>query len=231
MTMKMIALSGLIVMGGALKAYADDRTYDVDGFDKIEVSSGVTLDVDVGSAFEVTADARRGDIDRLVVEVKGDTLHISREVGWGFLGSGKRDHFVVTVAMPALSEVHSSSGATATIEGATAVFEKGEATSGSSMRVSGDLGNLALAATSGSTLRAEGRCEALEAEASSGASLVADGLSCVTADLQSTSGSSIRAFATDSAELAASSGASLRLNGGADVTSRDVSSGGSVRVN
>lgn len=231
MTLKLIALSGMIILGGALKAQADERTYDLQGFDQIEVSSGVTVDVTVGPAFSVMGEALRGDIDRLDVDQHGDKLVISRRTSWGFFGGSKRDRFQVTVTLPDLQDIEGTSGATISVASATDALTHVASTSGATVSIQGALDDIALEATSGSTLRLSGTCAGLTAEASSGATLAAGDLDCATADLHSSSGSSLRAQATETAVLHASSGASLRLDGGAEVTSQKVSTGGSIRTN
>ena len=122
MSLKVIALTGLIVFGGALKAYAADRTYALDGFNKIEVASGVDAKVVVGGDFAISADVLRGEIDHLSVEVRGDTLYLSREFGWRFLDPTGHDRFAVSVTMPRLTDAQSVADATIVIDGSVTAF-------------------------------------------------------------------------------------------------------------
>ncbi len=231
MTLKVIALSGLIVMGAALKAYAADRTYDVSGFDKIEVASGVEVEVNVGGAFAVEAEVLRGDIDRLEVTVKGDTLNIGRAHGWRFLGSGPQDRFHVTIRMPALDQAQSTSGATVLISEATEGLAYAQSTSGATLKIDGSLGDLKLDASSGATLQVSGTCRQLDAHSSSGAQILAEGLNCASARLHSSSGSALRAHVAVAVDVHASSGGFVQVRGDATVMDRQRSSGGMIVVN
>lgn len=230
MSFRIIALTGLIILGGTLRAHAEERSYDLSGFEEVSVHSGVTVDITVGADFDVTAEARRGKLDRLILEVSGDRLKIERRANWGLFGRGKRDRFFVTISMPALTQAISTSGSSMTVATAQGDLDL-SASSGSSLRVEGGaLGAVEADATSGSTLVLSGTCEALEAEASSGSSLRAQDMVCADVDGRSTSGSSLRLHGTETAKLRASSGSSLRLEGGAEVLSRESSSGSSIRV-
>ena len=90
---------GIIAAGllTATSALAQDRTFDLTGFDEVSVASGVTTNVTVGPDFSVVAEAVRGDIDRLEVDLQSGTLAISRKNGWRLFSFGREDRFIVTM--------------------------------------------------------------------------------------------------------------------------------------
>lgn len=236
--MRQILIISSAAFLSATTAIAQDRTYQLTGFDKIETSAGVEVNVTVGSDFAVIGDAVRGEIDNLEVTLDGDTLNISRDTsaGWtsfSLLGAfAPDDKFVVTVAMPELVALESTSGTDVTVTGATAGLVQITSTSGSALRfVDAKLGDIAIESSSGSDLRLSGTCQSITAEATSGSHLDASDLACASAKLHASSGASLEAFASKTASAQASSGASLRLRGGADITSESVSSGASFRAN
>lgn len=222
-----------IVLATATAALAQDRTYDHSNFTQIEVSAGVDVDVTVGSDFDVTATALRGDLERLDIIQVGDKLMISRESrgNWGLFSLLRRDDwFQVTVTLPELTFIEATSGSSVDIANTTQALAVAFATSGSSLSIDGDVGDIRVEATSGASLDLSGTCDAMTAEASSGASMDADDLACASVDLHASSGASLDAYAADTAVLEASSGASLALQGGAEITSQSSSSGASISV-
>ncbi|MEO5773788.1 MAG: head GIN domain-containing protein [Sphingomicrobium sp.] len=80
------------------------RNYQVGAFQKIEVSGPFEVQVRTGSASSVSARGPQNMLDRMVVEVRGDTLLIHpREEKRGFhWGWGRHDTINVAVTTPAL---------------------------------------------------------------------------------------------------------------------------------
>ncbi len=230
MALRTIVLSTSIVVGFGMKAHAESRTIDIAGFDEVEVSAGIVVDVTVGADYGISAEAWRGDLDRLEIEKHGDRLIISRKVGWGLLSASRRDRFAVTISMPALSEVEASSGSEMSVNGAK-MLTRVDGSSGAIITLDEmDLDRLRIDVSSGANLDAEGRCRDLRAQASSGANVDLRGLTCKIAEISASSGAALRASASETAEVAASSGGSIALWGGAEVIREDVSSAGSVSI-
>ncbi len=226
--MKKYFIAGAIVLV-AQTAMAETRTYDLKGFVSVEVSTGLEVNVSVGGDFAVQAEALRGSLDRLNIDQHGDKLVIDSKRRWGLFQNMRSDRFLVTVTIPELTEIESTSGSTVTVHDATSSLLEARSFSGSTLRLNkAELANIKLQSSSGSTLYANGTCAHIDAEVSSGATLSTEDLECDTADLQSSSGSTLRGYASQSADLRASSGASIRLSGGAELKSQDVSSGASI---
>lgn len=235
--MRPILMTSSALLMAATAVLAEQQSYDMSGFDEVEVSAGVEVIVTIGDDFRVMGEAISGDIDNLDIMQKGNRLMISRDANrltdWSLLGFLRPDDkFVVTVAMPNLKALESTSGSVVDVSGAAHSLAAVTSTSGSEITISdAAVDQIRLSATSGSALSISGTCDAVEATATSGASLTAQSLSCAFAKLDVTSGASLSAFADKSAEIAASSGASLTLYGGAEVTKQSVTSGASARAN
>jgi hypothetical protein len=191
----------------ALPAFAETRSYSLSGFDRIDVSAGVDVTLNQGP-FSVKADERNGDFDRLIVEVRGNTLHVSRKTNWL---SWNGPDYSVTVSAPNITEIGVSSGAA--LEG-----------HGLSLK------DLEVSVSSGADVELTGACAGLRVDISSGADFDGEGLKCETASVDASSGADADAFATRSANGDASSGADITFHGKPADFTKDTSSGGSVRA-
>ena len=193
----------------ALPAVAETRTYDVGAFDRISVSSGIEVHVTAGRSQSVTVEERNGKFDDIGIDVVDGQLQIHRlkRMNWG----RHRNHYEVTVDIPALKELKASSGSEIK---ATDI----------------DATDFAIRVSSGAEINAAGRCTTLTIRASSGADTDARDLQCNTVTGHVSSGASIDAYGSNSVEASASSGGSLRVFGGATDVDISKSSGGSVQV-
>jgi hypothetical protein len=202
--MVLAALSAAI--GAAGEAAAETRSYNLSGFDRINVSAGVDVTLTQGP-FSVKADERNGDFSKLVVEVRGNTLRVSRKNSW--LNWNGPD-YSVTVSAPSFTEIGVSSGAA--LEGRNLALR-----------------DLEVGVSSGSNVALTGSCVGLRVEISSGADFDGEGLKCETASVDASSGADADAYATRSANGDASSGANVTFHGQPAEFTKDTSSGGSVR--
>ncbi len=199
--------SGCMVSGVTGTPYAESLRSTYTGFDQVDSSAGVEVIVAQGP-FDVQAmSPNNSSLDRLTVEVRGNTLHISRKqmtMGWN-----DNARYRVNVSAPAYIGFEASSGSSIT---------------GSNLQ----LADVDVGVSSGATLSLSGTCKSLHGDASSGATFSGHDLKCETASLDASSGASARAFATLSARGDASSGASVNFSGNPARLDRDESSGGSV---
>lgn len=191
----------------ALPAFAETRSYNLSGFDRINVSAGVGVTLNQGP-FAVKADEREGDFSKLILEVRGNTLHVSRKSNGWFNWSGP--DYSVTVSAPNITEIGVSSGAE---------FD------GRNL----SLKDLDVSVSSGADVELTGSCAGLRVDISSGADFDGEGLKCETASVDASSGADADAFATRTANGDASSGADITFHGKPADFTKDTSSGGSVR--
>lgn len=225
-----IALTALALSAAAaLPALAETRTYDVGSFDSIDVSAGIDVIYETGTATSVSVENKDGDFDDIIVQTKGGELVLKRpkKMGWG----RKRAPYTVTVGTQSLSSVEASSGASVRGSGLTGTRASVDVSSGASVEITGvDAETVIAQASSGSGMDIAGTCSIIDADASSGANLDAGDLICERLLADVSSGASISAYASQSVRADASSGGSVRASGGASDVTADKSSGGSVRV-
>ncbi|MFY0679834.1 MAG: DUF2807 domain-containing protein [Thalassovita sp.] len=211
---------------------AETKDFNLNGFDKVQISAGVEVTVVTGKEFRVIAEAKRGSLRRLHLDVDGDTLEIGRAKGFGLLSGSRRDKFEVTVMMPELTKVDARSGSSVDVSGTATILEQATASSGARLDIEAvTTSALDLEASSGATVRVAGACGTLHAESRSGSSLSGSNLICKTGELDVSSGASIKVHIQDSVDSRASSGGSIRIAGGATQGMTETKSGGSVRFN
>ena len=206
-------VSSLLISFLTLSAQADaEREFNVDEFDSVKVSQGITLNLVMGNSPSVNAMAANDqDLDRLEIEVDDGVLEIRRG-SWvaGFFSMGQ-SHGSVTVNVVAseLEALVSSSGATADLTGIAC-------------------DDLTLDASSGSRIEASGRCDTVVIDASSGAVVDSRDLMTAEALVDSSSGASIKVFAGESFRGDASSGSSVRVYGTPEMAESTTSSGARI---
>jgi hypothetical protein len=191
----------------ALPAFADSKTYNLSGFDRVDVSAGIEVTFSQGP-FSVKVDEPDGNFDRLIVEVRGNTLKIGRRNNWlAWRGAD----YTATVSAPNLVGLDASSGSS---------FE--------GLNLS--LRDLKVDVSSGANVEISGSCAGLRLDISSGARFEGEDLKCETASVDASSGASADAFAARTADGNASSGANVTFYGKPAELVKDTSSGGSVRA-
>ncbi len=211
-------------------AFGATRTYDLDGFEKVSVASGVTVDIRIGAPRRIVAETRAEHFEDLRVTVEGNLLRIERPRRSWFSFS-KRANYQVHIVTPALSAVAASSGAEVEVTGSVQGDFSLDASSGSEVDVSAvQGGNVRVRTSSGSDVSISGSCVSLEAEASSGSDLDADGLRCENVSIRTSSGSDASVVATRSVTGQASSGSDIRVAGGPQLVKVEKSSGADVQV-
>lgn len=217
----------------AAPAVAADRRFDVEGFTKVEVGSGLTAEIAEGDAFGVVAEGAPRALRRLDIHTRGKTLVVEQEAR-GFerfspLMWALADEVVVRVTLPDLEAVTASAGSDVSAAGSAAGAFAAEASSGADLEVSGVAADtVRVTASSGASLAIAGTCGDVTARASSGADLDAGELVCETASAEASSGAGIDLTAA-TVRAEASSGADIEVRG-AETVEADESSGGDVHV-
>lgn len=220
----------LFALSLAGAASAETRTYDVGAFTKIDVSGGLDLSFEGGTAQSVAVENRAGDFSDIEVLVRGDTLVLKRKTNNWSWGS-RRARYEITVTAAQISGLEASSGADVTGRKMSGDTINIDVSSGADVTVTEiDGGTVSVETSSGSDATVSGTCDTVRADSSSGSDITARDLVCQKGIVDASSGSDITMHAAISVNADASSGADVTVYGGpSDVTS-DKSSGGSVTV-
>lgn len=235
-----LALAATMGLTMSTAAFAQSRNFDLTGFDRIDIATGLDAVVTVGDSFSVTAESKSQDaLDNLEVTVQGGVLTARIEqnfldfiVGGGLVGlllnNGNAVKFTITA--PALSGVDASSGADIDLPGLKADQIELSASSGGDISViDAVLGTVTAGSSSGSNISLSGEAQAVEFDASSGADIDAEDLAAVTAVAKASSGADISLRASESLKAEASSGGDIEVHGNPATRDIDESSGGEVR--
>lgn len=182
---------------------ANAETRALSGFTRVAASGGYDVNVAVGPAF--TVNVTGPGADRVRTEVQGDTLLVHPVPGFHW---GRRPRADISVTMPRVTGLETSSGADIDARGLNADA-------------------LTLDASSGSDLRVAGACRTLDATSSSGADIDASALRCESGSADASSGSDIRVNVSGRLDVEASSGADIVAMGNPGLGDVSLSSGGS----
>lgn len=225
-----ITAASLLALGLAGAASAETRTYDVGDFTAIDISAGLDLTFETGSAQSISVENRNGDFSDIEVVTKGNTLVLKRvknNWGWG----RKRERYGITVTAPVISSIEASSGSDVAGRGMTGESVYVDVSSGADVTVTGvDAGTVTIETSSGSDASVSGTCVTVRAESSSGSDIEARDLICENGRAQASSGSDISIHTTASVDADASSGGDVDVYGGPTDVESDKSSGGSVSI-
>jgi hypothetical protein len=197
----------------SLTAQADvEQSFDVSNFTHVAASQGVEVNITMGSTTRVVASAEtEKDLERLDIEVDDGELRIRRGSWSSSIWNWDKSYgnVSVNVVVPELEGLSSSSGAKLTAVDITCE-------------------ELSIDASSGSTLSVSGGCDAIDVDASSGASINARDLEAKNVAVDASSGANINVFAAINFRGDASSGANVDVYGTSQVFESDTSSGARI---
>lgn len=199
--MKTILLAAAAALGCIGPAAAEPRA--LAGFDAIEASGRLSVQIEQGAAFAVDIAGPRAD--RVEARVQGGVLVLATPHNWFGFGQDAN----VRVTLPALRAIESAAGVEVVARDIQADA-------------------LTLDASSGSSIDINGACRMLNVESSSGAEVRALGLRCDIVAVDASSGADAAVFAQASADVEASSGADVRVAGEGRLGRVSLSSGGDL---
>lgn len=188
----------------------DERQFDLEDFDRIDVSAGIILIAEAGPAQSITVKTDNGDFTDFEIGVKNGALFVSRDYNrlrW----HSKKSAYKVLVTAPSLRGLEASSGSHAKLTNVVAE-------------------RFAIDLSSGAHASIEGICEDCVIELSSGAMLDGKKLDCETARIDVSSGGRGKIFASGAVIADASSGGHVTVYGEPERVSVDKSSGGRIYV-
>lgn len=198
---------------------AVQRSYTVGNFDRIEVAGPYQVRVRTGGAPSVSASGPEKLIERVVVEVKGDTLLIRprKERGFFSWGSGPRGKATIEVSAAALREATIAGSGDIIVDKVTGTdFDGTVAGSGDLSLGSVAVESLKLTiAGSGGVRAGSGRARAAEYSIAGSGDIDARGVRLEKADVSIAGSGSIRGQATGTADVNIMGSGDVELTGGA----------------
>lgn len=220
-------------------AFAQSQTFDLEGFERVDIATGLDARVTQGDSFSVTAQSPSQDaLDNLDLTVEDGVLQARLEqsfldfiISGGLVGMLLNSGNAVTldITMPALAGVTASSGADVAVIAVTSGQLNLDASSGADIAVTDAmLGRAIINASSGSDVEIAGSADTIEASASSGSDIDADDLRAKTARVEASSGANVSVQASTGITASASSGGDIEVSGNPATRDVDESSGGGI---
>jgi hypothetical protein len=187
--MKYLIAPALLALALAAPASAESR--NLAGFDSVNASDPMEIEVAIGPQFAVDVSGR--EAGRVRTWLQGRQLHVA-ENNRPWFGPDRHIDAVVHITMPSIEALSAARGATLTAHNVQA-------------------GNIDLAAAMGGELHIDGVCQSVDASAAMGGSLHAEDLRCARADASAAMGGEMRLNVSDSYDASAAMGGSIDITG------------------
>lgn len=202
---------------------------ETDVFDAIKASAGVTVYVKQGPEHRIRVTGDDDDLENLMIETRGSTLHIYYESsGWNLFKSNIGDAKVY-VQVVDITSIDASSGAEVKSEGPLKAETLSlSVSSGAEINLEVNVGSLSMESSSGAEMELSGTAANAAGSSSSGSEIEAFELTAKSATLSASSGGEIELTVTESINAKASSGGDITLKGNPETRNVEKSSGGGV---
>lgn len=205
------------------------RSFPVGAFDGIEVAGPYQVTVRTGGSPSVAASGPERLMDNLVVEVKGDKLHIHPRDDRGFMKWGSRSNGKATIEIsaPALRETTIAGSGDISVDRIDGPsFEGTVAGSGTLMLDSVDVRSLKLTIAGSGDLKARsGKADTVEYAIAGSGNLDAKGVRSTNAELSIAGSGNIAGNASSNAEVKIMGSGDVDLGGGAKCSVSKMGSG------
>jgi hypothetical protein len=203
------------------------RTFNVNGFDKVDIGSAFTIHVTQSSQFSVKASGRDEDLNDLEATVSGGSLKVRyKNSKWGW---NNRKNVRIDVTMPQLRGMDFSGASTATVRGFKNQGNVSVEVSGASTaNIDLDADRVSVDFSGASTVNLNGKATRMEGDVSGATTLKAYGLDTKQVVLEVSGASGASVLATERVSVQASGASSVRYRGGGSV-SVNASGASSVR--
>ena len=221
MSRSVVAIAAVALL--ASPALAEDRNFNLSGFDKVAVAGSDNVDIRHGSAFRVVATGPADELDKLELVAKAGELKIGRKRQW-WRWSG--EDVKVSVTMPALHGVRISGSANVVADrGDGPAFAMAISGSGD-MKIAGvDAAKVGLAISGSGDVTAAGRCTSVDVQVSGSGNAMLAGLKCANVDVSVAGSGDVAAHASTAAMVRVAGSGDVRITGGGRCTKKVAGSG------
>ena len=195
----------------AAPAFADKRSYDIRDFTQLKVDTAYEVEFTQGPAWSVSVDSEYNNLEKVIVEKKGDALVIHRPDG----SMRQRNiHDVVRITAPRLTELDLNTAVKFSADRLDAPALVINAKAAVDFVITGlHAETLTVRGDSAASLKLAGDCGKLVLDVSSGSKADTRELKCREATVEVGSASSARVFASASMTADASSASSIDIAG------------------
>lgn len=196
------------------------RDYPVGAFEQIEVAGHYDVDVRTGSAPSVHATGPQKDIERLVVEVKGDRLLIHPRKERGFhMNWSSNEPTRIAVTVPRLSGAAVAGSGGIKVDRVASDKFKGEIAGSGDLGVGTiEAGAVELSIAGSGSINASGKARSVNYSIAGSGDIEAEGLVSETADVSIAGSGNVTANATSTASVSTVGSGDVEMSGGAKCT-------------
>ncbi len=218
----------MIATSFCLSAQKEQR--GLSNYNFIDVAGGIRIELFDGEP-KAEINVIKGELDRLITEVKNGTLHIKFEKNSGFWNNGGQKAEIKLYGAQNIEGIDASSGSRVYSESFVKSddFELG-VSSGARVDLHLQSGSVSASVSSGASVDIEGEGRTINVKSSSGGKFDGKKFKCENAEAKASSGGAAIVWATDSFSAKASSGGLVKYKGDPKHVQVDVGkySGGNV---
>lgn len=201
------------------------RSYDVSGFDKVELAGSDNVRVVSGPAFSVQATGPEATLERLKIEVEGSTLSIGRKRQWA-MGWGGDDNALITVTMPLIKAASvAGSGDMAVDRVETREFEASLAGSGNLSILSAQVEKLEVSVAGSGDVSLAGIAKTIDVSLAGSGNVKAKDVSATDASISIAGSGNVDARASGSAAISIAGSGDVTIAGTANCKTSKKGSG------
>lgn len=216
-----------LVGGTAVAAHAAstvDRSFAVTGFERVQATGSENITIVTGKAPSVVATGPSDRLDRLDIQVDGDTLKIGHKPGnWA---SWSREGVKIRITVPAVKGVKLTGSGSVVLDRGTGPEFSAELTGTGGLNIGQVDAQSVLMATSGSGgISAEGKCSSVKVTISGSGDTRIGNLACQDAEVRISGSGNVAAHATATANVRISGSGDVNIAGGARCTTKSSGSG------
>lgn len=205
----------------------DKRTFNVSGFDKLDMGSAFVITVTQASTYKVDVEGREQDLKDLVVKVSNGKLDIGYPNNWG--GWKNRKEVYITITMPKLVAVDFSGASKSKVSGFTSEKFDINVSGASQATFAIDAKSLSLDCSGASGVTITGDGQDLSADVSGASSIDAYSFKVDKANIDASGASGAKVYVTSNLIAEASGASNVRYKGGATKVVSNTSGAGSVK--
>lgn len=225
------AAAGLAGCGSARSEDAGpqtERSYQVGNFQRLEAAGSYDIDVRTGAQPSVHASGAQRDLDRMVVEVRGNTLQVHPQKRGSFnFGSWHGGKVRLTVTVPSLAAAEIAGSGDVTVDKVAGESFEGHVAGSGGIRVGQvDVRQLKMGiAGSGEIEAGGGRAGNVQYEIAGSGDIRAGSVVAQTAKVDIAGSGNVAAHATQTAAVDIAGSGDVNLTGGAKCTVSKAGSG------
>jgi len=217
----------LTLLSTAVFAQESKRSFNVSGFEKLDMGSAFVITVTKANDYKVEAAGREQDLKDLVVKVSNGKLSIGYPNNWG--GWKNRKEVYITVTMPKLVGVDFSGASKSKVSGFSSERFSINLSGASQGNFDIDAKELALDCSGASGITITGDGKSLNADVSGASSVNAFDFKVDVANIDASGASGAKVYVTSKIVAEASGASNVRYKGGASSVVANTSGAGSVK--